>query len=141
MKKLYILYDPSCEFCWRCRGWLQRQPAYLDLEFIASRSPEVWLIFPDLRRPAPCGPSEKDELVVISDEGGVYRGAPAFIMCLYALEEYRDWAEWLASPTLLPLAKPAFEMLSHNRGLINEWLVNGGEKYLAAKLKTIGTES
>jgi predicted DCC family thiol-disulfide oxidoreductase YuxK len=160
MKKLYVLYDASCGFCWKCRGWLQQQPQFVDLEFIASRSPEVAQRFPGIHPPMspssdsaancthvplitcergtchdPNSKEGKDELVVISDDGGVYRGAQAFIMCLYALEGYRDWAEWLSSPALLPLARPAFEMLSKNRKLLGDWLHLGGEEYLAAKLK------
>ena len=59
---------------------------------------------------------------MVSDEGGVYRGGHAWIMCLYALEDYREWADRLASPALLPLARQGFAMLSKQRGRISRWL-------------------
>ena len=50
--------------------------------------------------------------MVVSDEGAVYRDGSAWIMCLFALEEYRDWANRLAHPLLRPLARQAFALLS-----------------------------
>ena len=143
MKKLHILFDSSCGVCWRCRGWLQAQPSFLELEFIPARSPECTRRFPDVvKEKTECmwdsGKQNPDDLIVISDEGGVYRGASAFIMCLYALEDYREWSEWLARPTLLPVARQAFELLSKNRWVLSQWLHIGGEEYLAEKLKEGG---
>ena len=40
----------------------------------------------------------------------MYAGPNAFLMCLYALSHYRDWAIRLSAPTLLPLAIRAFEL-------------------------------
>ncbi len=44
MKRLYVLFDGECSLCGRCRDWLARQPAYLELYFLpfqvaGSRSP------------------------------------------------------------------------------------------------------
>ena len=36
----------------------------------------------------------------MSDQGAVYRNGSAWIMCLFALEAYRDWANRLAHPLL-----------------------------------------
>ena len=82
-----------------------------------------------------CNIETRDELIVINDEGGVYRGPDAFIMCLYALEDYREYSEWLTRPLLRPLARQAFEMLCKNRGIINRWFYAGGESHLAERLK------
>jgi len=46
-----------------------------------------------------------EQLLVISDEGAVYRGAHAWIMCLWALENYREHAQRLAHPALLSARK------------------------------------
>ncbi len=43
-------------------------------------------------------------------------------MCLFALEDYREWAERLSSPALLPLSRQGFAMLSKQRGRISYWL-------------------
>ena len=139
MKKLTILFDAACQFCWGCRGWMQEQAAFLELEFVPSRSREAQARFPGLVPPAAAGPEicnvdKSDELIVISDEGGVYRGSDAFIMCLYALEDYREYSEWLTRPLLRPLARKAFEMLSKDRWIINHWFYSGGEAHLAEQL-------
>ena len=63
-----------------------------------------------------------EQLLVISDEGSVYRGAHAWIMCLWALRKYREHAQRLASPTLLPFAQIVCELLSRNRFHLSEAL-------------------
>ena len=42
-------------------------------------------------------------------------------MCLYALKEYREWSQRLASPALLPLARRVCELVSDNRLSISRW--------------------
>ena len=121
MKKLTVLYDADCAFCRRCRAWLLRQATFLELEFVPADSWEVERRFPGLE------PSDTpDELVAISDEGGVYRGPHAFIMCLYALRKYRDLALWLARPWVRPLARQALGLLSSQRGLLSRFLTDSG---------------
>jgi len=57
-------------------------------------------MFPELDQVATC-----NDLVVISDEGQVYLNNSAWIMAIYALEEYRDWAYRLAHPLVLPFVR------------------------------------
>lgn len=121
MKTLTVLFDTRCALCRRCREWLGRQPAYLELEFLPSSSSEVERRFPELTRT-----DQPEELVVVSDEGGVYRGPVAFIMCLYALKEYRELSLWLSRPALLPMARGMFHQLSRNRGTLSHFLVSWG---------------
>src|SRR5215204_1562598 len=106
MKTLYVLHDPQCGFCEKCRDWLGRQPAYVELRFVPMNSAEAQRRFPGV---------EKhwlgEDLMDISDEGAVYRGPSAYLLCLYALVEYREWAQRLASPALLPLARRVFHLL------------------------------
>jgi predicted DCC family thiol-disulfide oxidoreductase YuxK len=129
MKRLTVLYDASCGFCVRCRRWLLAQPQLLDLDFVAARSPEAARRFAELD-----GEAETDELVVVSDEGGVYRGARAWIMCLYALAEYREWSLRLARPSLLPFARRAFEAISRNRRRLTRLLRLGSDEEVASTL-------
>jgi hypothetical protein len=60
--------------------------------------------------------------LVISDEGAVYRGAHAWIMCLWALENYREHAQRMAHPILLPFARIVCELLSGNRFFLSDAL-------------------
>lgn len=116
VKKLTVLYDGMCGLCQSIRQWLERQPKFVPLELLGGHSPEVQRRFPGVVRPGP------QELIVISDAGGVYRGAHAWIMCLWALREYREWSIRLARPALLPFARRGFELLSKNRRRVSRWL-------------------
>ena len=97
MKTLYVLYDDDCALCRRCRRWLSAQPAFLELRFLPLGAAETECRVPGIAQYRP-----SEQLLVISDEGAVYQGSHAWIMCLYALREYREWSQRLAGPLLLP---------------------------------------
>jgi len=117
MQALYVLYDARCGLCQRLKDWLLGQQAWLALKMIPAGSPQAQQMFPELEQIA-----SFDDLVVVSDEGEVYLNNQAWIMCLYALEEYREWACRLAHPLLLPFVRQAFETVSKNRHSISRWL-------------------
>jgi predicted DCC family thiol-disulfide oxidoreductase YuxK len=117
MNRLYILYDSQCEFCRRCRIWLGRQPAYVPLVFLPFQSPEAECRFPHLKQLRP-----DKEIVVISDAGEVWQGGAAWVTCLWALREYREWALRLAHPAMLPFARRLCEIVSANRYRLSQWL-------------------
>lgn len=112
MKKLTVLYDYNCGLCQRARRWLEAQPKFLEMEFIPAWSDHARHRFPDL-------PHEINELVVVGDDGSLYKSDRAWIICLWALTGYREWAGRLAAPKLLPLARTAFQLISENRILIS----------------------
>jgi predicted DCC family thiol-disulfide oxidoreductase YuxK len=137
MNTLYVLYDERCAICKRLKEWLLVQRSWIGLSMVPAGSARAKAMFPALEKIA--GTSD---LVVISDAGEVYLNNHAWIMCLYALEEYRGWALRLASPLLLPLARQAFETLSKNRQAISRWLSsNSGEKDIAVELEKIALEA
>jgi hypothetical protein len=74
-------------------------------------------------------------LAVISDEGAVYLNDHAWIMVLYAMLEYRDWAARLTHPLLMPLARQAFAALSKNRRFISNMLSPENTEALANELR------
>jgi hypothetical protein len=69
----------------------------------------------DIRFPGIIKYQPHKQLLVISDDGGVYVGAAGWIMCLYALDDYRELSLRLAHPRLMPLAKRFCELISSNR--------------------------
>jgi predicted DCC family thiol-disulfide oxidoreductase YuxK len=91
--------------------------AFVPLVFIAFQADEAQRRFPDIDALKP-----DEQLLVISDEGAVYRGAHAWIMCLWTLENYREHAQRLAHPVLLPLAEAVCELLSRNRFFLSDAL-------------------
>lgn len=108
MKRITVLYDADCGFCTRCRWWMAQQPKYFDVEFLPAGKLEARRRYPQLE-------GEKEELTVIDDQGGVYRGTDAWILCLYALVDWREWSIRLAQPGWKPLARSLFNLISSNR--------------------------
>ena len=110
MRELTVLYDPHCGLCKRAQAWLISKPKYLELVFVPASSHEARSLYPQLDH----GLTLTD-LTVISDQGAVYSGSKAWLMCLWALRDYREWALRLSSPELLPTAKRVISMISQNR--------------------------
>jgi len=135
MQKLYVLYDPKCELCCRLRDWLMEQRSWIGLEAIPAGSPTARKMFPELEQIA-----GQNDLAVISDEGAVYLNDRAWIMVLYALEEYRDWAARLTHPLLMPLARQAYAALSRNRHALSRWLSSTEPEAIAAELRNVMLE-
>jgi predicted DCC family thiol-disulfide oxidoreductase YuxK len=117
MRALCVLYDETCGFCVSCARWLGEQRTLVRLECLAAGGGEAARRFPELRRSG-----AQEELVVVDEEGGVYRDTQAWLMVLWALEDYRAWAQRLSRPALMPLARNAFELLSSNRRRLSGWL-------------------
>jgi predicted DCC family thiol-disulfide oxidoreductase YuxK len=130
METLYVLYDARCGLCTWARRWLVQQPAFVPLRFIPAGSETAVRLFPGLNR----ADEPPQELVVVSDDGAVYRESSAWIMCLYALEEYREWAARLSHPLLRPLAREGFALLSRQRSRISRWLSLASEVEIADAL-------
>jgi len=135
MQKLYVLYDPQCELCCRLKGWLLEQRSWIGLEMIPSGSPEAKKMFPELEQIA-----SQNDLALISDEGAVYLNDRAWIMVLYALEEYREWAARLTHPLLMPLVRQAYAALSRNRHSLSRWLSATNPEAIAAELRNVVLE-
>jgi hypothetical protein len=95
--RLTVFYDARCGLCCAVRDWIGGQRQLLAVD---------------------CVPKEEgmDELVVVADSGEMWSGDSAWVMVLWALEDYRHWANRLASPVLLPAARSVFARLSKYRG-------------------------
>ena len=132
MEKLYVLYDPKCELCLRLKDWLLVQRSWLGLSLVPAGSEIARAMFPGLENI-----STGDDLAVISDEGEVYLNNAAWIMALYALEEYREWARRLAHPLVAPFVRQAFAMISQNRHAISRWLSSKHEEEIAGELRKV----
>ena len=136
MKTLYVLYDAKCAFCRRCRAWLGRQPAFVTLAFIPLQSPEVTTRFPGIERFHP-----DERLVVINDVGEIWHGDGAWIMCLWALREFREWSQRLANPVLRPFARQVCERVSENRHAISHWFGKEPVEQVRARLAAGASEA
>ena len=117
IKCLYVLYDSQCELCVRCRDWLMKQAAFVPLVFVALRSEDMRKRFPGIDALKP-----SEQLLVIPDKGPSYRGAYAWVMCLWALRNYRKHAQRMSHPILLPFAQIVCELLSRNQFYLSDAL-------------------
>ncbi len=135
MQKLYVLYDPKCEICRRLKDWILVQRSWIGIAVLEAGSEKARRLFPELEQIA-----TKDDLAVISDEGAVYLNNHAWIMVLYAMVEYRDWAARLTHPILAPLARQAFAALSKNRHRLSSWLSTEDPEEIAGELRQVELE-
>ena len=86
------------------------QAAYLRLEFLPYDSAQALQRCPDL-------PNLRadQEIVVMGDDGSLWQGAGAWVTCLWALREYREWSLRLASPAMQQIARRVVHWISSNR--------------------------
>lgn len=110
MNTLTIFYDARCGLCSRFRRWMLEQAAYVRLEFLPYDSAQALHRCPDL-------PNLRadQEIVVMSDDGSLWQGAGAWVTCLWALREYREWSLRLASPAMQQIARRVVHWISSNR--------------------------
>ena len=117
MQFLYVFYDVTCGLCTRLRTWCERQPAYVELRFVPAGSRQAHrLLSDDLAK------ASREDLIVLSSEGGVYQGEGAWLMCLWALKGYRQLSIRLSDPRLAPKVREAFQVFSSSRHAISRWL-------------------
>jgi predicted DCC family thiol-disulfide oxidoreductase YuxK len=136
MQTLHVLYDADCELCRRLRVWLGQQAAFVPLTFIPLQSPDLETRFPGVTNLRP-----ETELVVIGDAGEVWHGGHAWVTVLWALREYREWAQRLAHPSLIPLARHACALVSGNRQAISRWLSTASVGQLWERLAASADEA
>ena len=110
MSALTVLYDPDCGLCRRAHEWLAQQGKLVELVFVPCKSAEARRRFPHLDHDL----TGKD-LTVIGDHGEVYLGPKAWLIVLWALTQYREWAYRLSSPELLPTTRKVVSVISQNR--------------------------
>ncbi len=130
MRCLTVVYDRECGFCTRVAGWLMAQPKWIPLRILPSNL--VSTVYPAL-----AAKKLQEELVVISDDGGVYLGDHAWLICLHALKRYRRLARRISRPALLPFARQAFKVVSANRHRISKWLESLTDAEIAGELGQI----
>lgn len=98
--RLTVLYDADCVVCRTARAWLASRAQLVPLDFVPAGSEEAGRRFPAL------DPAETlADITVVADDGGVYTGDSAWLICLWALDDYRGLAARLARPGLRPAAR------------------------------------
>ncbi|MFE2541323.1 thiol-disulfide oxidoreductase DCC family protein [Actinacidiphila glaucinigra] len=102
VRLLTVLYDPDCSLCSFVRRWLERQRQIVPLDLVPVGSEEALRRFPELDHTATLR-----EITVVGDSGQVYRDDAAWLVCLWALAEYRPMAHRLGTRAGAPVARAA----------------------------------
>nr|WP_190025269.1 DUF393 domain-containing protein [Streptomyces hiroshimensis] len=111
VRRLTVLYDAQCSLCTFVRNWLARQRQLVPLDLVPLGSDEARRRFPELDHGATF-----EEITVVGDGGQVYRGAAAWVVCLWALAEYRPLSHRMSTPSGLRFARNAVLAASKYRG-------------------------
>lgn len=100
VRRLTVLYDAQCPLCTFVRGWLSRQRQLVPLEFVPAGSAAAQARYPGLDHAATLG-----DITVVGDGGQVYRGAAAWVVCMWALSAHRATAHRMTTPAGMRVAK------------------------------------
>ncbi|HKH46105.1 MAG TPA: DCC1-like thiol-disulfide oxidoreductase family protein [Thermoanaerobaculia bacterium] len=114
---LTVLFDQDCPLCCRARTWLGRQAALVPLKFVPAGSLVAQRLFPGLDHAATLR-----EITVIGDQGEIYRGAKAWLMCLWALHDYREMAIRWSDAGRIEYARRFVAWVSKHRFRLS-WLI------------------
>jgi len=123
-----IVYDASCGLCTRAKAWITEQTALVSVQFVAAESAAAGKRFPQL----PVG-----EVAVVANTGEAWFGDHAWIVCLWALRDYRDLAVRLTSPLLSLMAREAFTIVSKNRHVLSNLLRLQSEREIEQQLRKV----
>jgi len=129
IRGLAVFFDQDCNLCRACRRWLLAQDKFLPVEFMPYQSSRARRICPQLLSLNP-----DKEIVVMADNGQIYQGGSAWIMCLYALKKYRELSFKLAHPMLLPLAKKMCHVISERRMVLSRLFTAKSREEIAREL-------
>lgn len=108
---------------------LGKERCFVPLKFVAYDSRQAGEMFPGIEEFRP-----GEEILVLSDEGGIYRGGDAWIMCLWATVRFREWSLRMARPGLRGLAARIGQYVSRYRCSFSTLLHLKGEAEVAAVL-------
>ena len=135
VKQLTVLYDPTCGFCVRCRQWLDKQPKRIAMRFVPQGSSKQQRLYPGLAYKTDAE-GRPDEMLGIDEHGRIYRDDKAWVMCFYALRDYRGLAMRLARPGMAGLARKAYALISGNRRAISRLVGTQDDTQLRQQLET-----
>jgi predicted DCC family thiol-disulfide oxidoreductase YuxK len=124
-----VYYDGRCGMCCSFHEWINRQPRAFGIEFIPYQAEHAERVFPGLGTLDPAR-----EMVVRTSEGDVFRGAEAWVWCLYSCANHQTAARRLGGPGLLPVAVHACRVLAANRHALSKVFFRSKDKKVREEL-------
>ncbi|RYD19638.1 MAG: DUF393 domain-containing protein [Verrucomicrobiaceae bacterium] len=129
IKGIEVFYDGRCGMCCSFHEWINRQPRAFRVDFIPYQAARAEEVFPGLGTLDPAR-----EMVVRTSEGQVFRGAEAWVWCLYSCANHRAAARKLGGPGLLPAAIHACRVLAANRHGLSKIFFRSKDKQVREEL-------
>ncbi|WP_309400272.1 thiol-disulfide oxidoreductase DCC family protein [Cerasicoccus maritimus] len=123
--QLTVLTDGECQLCLRARRWLEGQEQFVPLRFVPIQTTGLPVRYPGIE-----ALDLKKELTVIGPERFYWQGVDAWLMTLWALEDWRERAIELSQPLWRPLARRLIIELSQNRFWLSAMIASGNEERL-----------
>jgi predicted DCC family thiol-disulfide oxidoreductase YuxK len=108
--RLTVLYDEACPLCRQLRTWLASQRVVVRLELVAAASPEARRRYPRLDHER-----TKTVLTVITQDGAVFEGERAWLVCAWALPKWQPLAEQFGTRPRLALVRVASRLVNLHR--------------------------
>lgn len=128
ISRIWIVYDSECGLCSAIREWTMRQIPLVPIEFLAAGSE------PALKR---FGQLPEGELIVVADTGEIWLGNHAWVICLWALRDYREWSLRFSRPPLSLMAREAYALVSRNRLGLSGLLKIRSDRELEQQLRKV----
>jgi predicted DCC family thiol-disulfide oxidoreductase YuxK len=128
VSRKWVVYDSACGLCSAVRDWTTRQISLISIELLAADSEEASKRFGQL----PPG-----ELVVVADTGEVWLGNHAWVVCLWALRDYREWSLRFSRLPLSLMAREAYAAVSRNRLGLSGLLKIQSDRELEQQLRKV----
>lgn len=129
-----VFYDGRCGMCCGFHEWIHRQPRAFPISFIPYQSSDAERVFPGLGTLDPAR-----EMVVRTRESEVFRGAEAWVWCLYSCANHQAAARRLGSPALLPVAIHACRVLAANRHALSKLFFRAKDREVRKELHRMET--
>jgi predicted DCC family thiol-disulfide oxidoreductase YuxK len=134
IKGIEVFYDGRCGMCCSFHEWIHRQPRAFGIEFIPYQAAHAERIFPGLGTLDPAR-----EMIVRTSENEIFRGAEAWVWCLYSCATYQAVARRLGGPGLLPVAIHACRVLAANRHALSKVFFRSKDKKVREELHRMET--
>lgn len=120
--------------CLRFHEWINRQARAFPIDFIPYQAADAERKFPGLGTLDPAR-----EMIVRTGEYKVFRGAEAWVWCLYSCRNFQVTARRLAGPGLLPVAVQACRVLAANRHALSKVFFRRKDKVVREELHHMET--
>ena len=129
IKGIEVYYDGRCGMCCSFHEWINRQPRAFQIEFIPYQAPHAERTFPGLGALDPAR-----EMVVRTSGKEIFRGAEAWVWCLYSCANHQAAARRLGGPRLLPIAIHGCRVLAANRHTLSKVFFRSKDKKVRQEL-------